>query len=296
MYRLVLVSSDGRAYRLNSNIVLVTVLLCLSLLPTSSTDIFQESPSYLFVYLPIVHYTKITQRGVAKTAIYGDCGDLTQVGVEWYYNWWMSPEICPEVEAVPMISCWQTAEAVIAGTRLIEGNSQWIMLFNEPDLISPITPRRGAELTRDLLPFLNGRKVLAPCPSEMGMEWLPAYRQQYIALYSEPPPMDGLAVHCYRNNSTRCIATVERMLGWAEEWGVPEVWVTEFSFAPNGRDEAAMMVEAQAFIHWIIQEPRVTRYAWFTNRMLYFNWSVSPLLDFETDELTEWGEMYREVR
>ena len=248
-----------------------------------------ESDTYTYtLYLPGVFATS-TQRGVAKT-VYGDCTDLSSVGATWYYSWGLSPPICPGIEALPMISCDVAAEWVINGTRLLGHSSEWVMLFNEPDLIRPISSRRGAELTHALLPFLEGRKVLSPAPSEGGLTWLPAYRQWYIDLYGRPPPMDALAVHCYNNTSAQCIALAEQVIGWAVEWGVPEVWVTEFAFF-----DSSAMGEAQSFIRWMTQEPMITRYAWYTNRLLPDKWgATSTLLEFDTGALTPRGPMYRE--
>lgn len=273
---------------------LILLFLGFALFLICSSGITQEISYPYGCYLPFLANTPTVWRGVAKTHIYGNCDDVTIVNAIWYYDWSTSPPVCVGVEAVPMISCWQAAEALISSPRPLGGNSQWIMLFNEPDAICPMSPRRGAELTHALLPYLVEHKIVAPAPTDTGMNWLVEYRQQYISLYDTPPPMDALAMHCYRNSSARCTALAERTIKWAEDWGVPEVWVTEFSFASFGVDEEDALGEARKFIDWMVQHPKITRYAWFTNRSIEGGCVVSFLLDYETGDLTVWGRLYRE--
>jgi len=238
------------------------------------------------LYLPSAARNWPNKKGVALYP-HTPCADVRAVGGSWQYGWSAQPATCQGIENVPMISCATDAPALIDGPAPIGGNSNWLMLFNEPDLILPITPSQAAILYHRLLPIIADRKVVAPAPSELHINWLPEFRQAHIDTYTEPPRLDALAAHCYKQSAAQCQALVEQFITWADQWGVPEVWVTEFSFT----DPA----QAHTFITWMNANPRVTRYAWFANRLPATHVSDAPLLDWDTGHLTPWGTMYNDA-
>lgn len=253
--------------------LLLTLVIMVAVLPQP-----QEQTYRYYVPLAILPNTA---RGV--TLKYRDCADVGAVGATWAYDWSVAPPLCPGVESVPMISCKQEAEWLLFGQTALGGNSEWVMLFNEPDLILPISPVEGARLYRVLEPHLKGRRIVAPAPSESGIEWLPEFRAAYAVQWGHYPRLDALAVHCYSNTFESCRQVVAQFVLWAHQWGVPEVWVTEFAFVSSEQD-------AVRFMRWLRDEPRVTRFAWFTNR------DEPSALVAADGELTRWGRVYREVK
>jgi len=215
------------------------------------------------------------------------CMDISAVNASWQYGWWPRPARCQGIENVPMVACGADALKLIdsVGGLEIGGNSEWFMLFNEPDLMPQTTPGEGAILYWRLLPIIGGRKIVAPAPYELHIEWLPKFRQAYQNIYGEPPRLDALAAHCYMPTAAECEALVEQFIVWASKWQVSEVWVTEFSFMS--------LSEAHEFVDWMNSKREITRYAWFTNRLPALHVNDAPLVEWDTGRLTVWGEMYR---
>jgi len=236
------------------------------------------------IFLPVAVNGYPSKKGVAMYPG-SPCQDLRVVCASWQYSWWPQPTECDGIEDVPMVSCAEDALKLINGVGLhIDGDSDWFMLFNEPDHILPISPGEGAILYNRLLPVIGYRKVVAPAPSELNIDWLPQFRQAYHNIYGEWPRLDALAAHCYKPTAVLCQALVEQFIIWADEWDVPEIWVTEFAFVD--------LTEARRFIAWMEAESKITHYAWFTNRLPTMHASDAPLVDWDTGRLTVWGQMY----
>jgi hypothetical protein len=109
-----------------------------------------------------------------------------------------------------------------------------------------------------------------------------------------------LAVHCYQNSAEACEGLVRWYENKARAWGVPEVWVTEFSFfSCNGWGLDYALAEAGKFRAWLDAEPMVRRFAWFQARYKGNEpWSFGPecntsLVNWTTGDLTVFGEAYR---
>jgi hypothetical protein len=182
----------------------------------------------------------------------------------------------------------------------LTGNSDWIMGFNEPDSASQanVSPTDAAPLWRQIEQKYPTRKLLAPAPSGSNPNWLVSFRNAYISDYGTPPRLDGLAVHCYAWYASQCIPFTQQFESWANSWGVPEVWVTEFSFSPTSPSSPSGAIQqAQTFINWMEGESKVTRYAWFASKIQgtegwasrYF---ITPIVDWNTGALTTYGNMY----
>lgn len=140
--------------------------------------------------------------------------------------------------------------------------SAWVMGFNEPDLTGQagMTPQAAVKYWRIVESRFPERKLVAPAPSHLHLEWLPQFRAVYRAEVGRYPRFDALAVHCY-DSAAQCIAVVKQFEAWAREWGVPEIWVTEFAFVPAWSQDAEG--EARAFMAYLGQRPMVTRVAPF---------------------------------
>jgi len=263
-------------------LILALFLLLMMMLIPAQRDMPSQQALYKY-YFPIAVKGWPSKKGLAMYPG-SPCRDALMVGASWQYGWWSQPAQCDGVEDVPMVSCGIDASMIIGGMMKIGGDSDWFMLYNEPDLILPITPDEGAILYHRLLPIIGNRKVVAPAPSELNIEWLPEFRQAYVNIYGELPQLDALAAHCYKQSAAECEALVGQFIVWADEWGIGEVWVTEFSFTD--------LAEARRFIAWIEGEPTITRYAWYTNRLPATHIDDAPLIEWSTGHLTAWGVMY----
>jgi len=143
------------------------------------------------------------------------------------------------------------------------------MGFNEPDRAdqADLTPRPR---------FLCGTKSNNTSRPKTGCSGTESrkpdlarrFRNGYITVYGTPPRFDALAVHCYFPSAAACIQYVETFKGWAKAWGVKEIWNTEFAFFSCSKTaDQAVLQEGQALIEWLENEPMVTHYAWYTNRV-----------------------------
>ena len=127
---------------------------------------------------------------------------------------------------------------------------------------------------------------------------LPAFRQAYISAYGSAPRLDGLAVHCYAWQGSACIQYTQTFESLANSWGVPEVWVTEFSISPDAPNTLNQsLLEAQTYINWMEGDSMITHYAWFASKIQGTEaWALgsfmTQLVDWNTGQLTTFGRMY----
>ncbi len=192
--------------------------------------------------------------GAHKLGMAGCPGSCREFGCHWCYSWWPTPGTEAGRESVPMI--WDEQQI----GRQLGGNSAWVMGWNEPDIAGQanISPAEGARLWREMELTYADRKLVAPAPSHRYPGWLPAFRAAYRELWGGAPRLDALAVHCYFQSARECIGLVEQFKAWASDWGVGEIWVTEFAFLPAYCDAPA---EVRAFVGYLEGERLVTRYA-----------------------------------
>jgi hypothetical protein len=260
----------------------------------------------LFTFLLVNAFPIIRKKGVPITS--RDCPTAIAVGAIWGYDFETDTAGCAGVENVPMI----TGEYDVGWP--LGGNSKWIMGFNEPDLDigNLISPAHAAELWHGIELKYPSRKLLAPAPSNnpdgysTNPKWLTDFRDAYILAYKVPPRLDGLAVHCYRQYASECITLTTQYVYIATTWNIPEVWVTEFSFCMNsdwcsnaGVDPSVQ--EMQKFMSWMEDEVKVTRFAWFATKYQGTErWAdpryYTPLVDWNTGQLTRWGNTYLPYR
>jgi hypothetical protein len=229
--------------------------------------------------------------GIAK----GTAAQVKALGGSWYHNFGSAPEGAPGVEAVPMIFGRDVPSR-------LGGNSEYLLGMSEPDKLwgANMTPEEGAQVWRKIELAFPYKLLISPAPSHEDPEWLVRFRDAYRAAYGKWPRLDGLAMHCYIPDQGGCIALGQKYVGWAREWGVPEIWVTEFAYLPKW----ALDAEAQAreFVAWMNGERLIKRYAPWT---AYIQGGAPywPYTDPETNpslftgptstELTSMGRWYK---
>lgn len=194
-------------------------------------------------------YFPVIARGWNKLGLAGCPASCAEFGCAWCYSWSTDPGRLPGVETVPMI--WDEARV----DWPVGGSSGWVMGFNEPDLHNQahLTPEQAVEPWAVVEQRFQDRKLLSPAPSSSNPGWLPAFRSEFFARYGRWPRFDGLAMHCYLNSAAKCTGLLNQYEAWANAWGVPEIWVTEFFFAQES--------EARAFAAELERRSIVTRWA-----------------------------------
>jgi len=229
------------------------------------------------------------------------CGDAALVGASWRYNWRPSIENCDSIESLPMLYGAQDIWWMIFYRLHLSGDGL-VLGFNEPDRLDQanLTAYIAAYLWPQMEILAAGRPLVGPAISHEGLTWLPAFYQAHIALWGHPPRLDGgLAVHCYLNSAEQCRTIVEQVIGYADAWDLPGVWVTEFMFWPYSVGKAT---EAHEFIAWMEQEPRMLGYAWFPTRLECGAWTwdqgclcADNALISMDGTLTNWGRFYASI-
>lgn len=187
--------------------------------------------------------------GPAKLGLAGCPASCERFGCTWCYSWSAQPSAPAGVEAVPMI--WDETQV----TSDVGGSSEWIMGFNEPDLGSQanLSPEQAVEPWAVVEARFPDRKLVAPAPSHLHPEWLPAFREAFRVRYGRAPRFAALAAHCYWSTAAGCAQMLDRYEGWARAWGVPEIWVTEFWFSNES--------EGRAWATELERRPLVSRWA-----------------------------------
>jgi hypothetical protein len=186
----------------------------------------------------------------------------------------------------------------------IDGNSAWVMGFNEPDLCPAQACMSIDEVVdgwRVIETRFPDRKLLAPTWSHMHPWALVEWVQRFEQRVGRPPRIDGVGVHCYHPTAAQCIGVTQMHIAWANEWsrawGRPiEVWVTEFYF-PSPAD-------GQAYATWLDGEPAVTRWSPFVSYIPCWlvpdepdgwhcaEWGDPSVLRADLTTLTPLGEWY----
>jgi len=211
----------------------------------------------------------------AKLGLSGGTTAQTAVlGGSWLYNWGSWGQSTEAVQFVPMI--WGADNVGVP----VPSDAVWLLGFNEPDGQSLVATQRGAELWREIERLYPDKRLASPAPSHLDPGWLKRMRLAYITRYGEPPRFDALCAHSYRDTAAGIIADVRIYLDWAEAWGVPEVWLTEFAILPGWNP--AWRYELETLLAWLEAEPRVTRYSPFIGHLdvPHWTWPTSdPLLN-----------------
>ena len=301
-------------------IAMLVIVISIWLIPVLSTHAESLPPKPTFeqmkaakqsvftIFLPFVTMALppvSSKKGLAWTYQY--CEDASSMRAQWVYDWGMHPKICnSSLESIPMVrdaDQWSRSKQV-------GGNSEWILGFNEPDLCPDqacLTPAQAIPLWHEIETQFPNKKLVAPVPSQLHLNWLVAFRAGYISTYGTPPRFDALAMHWYGFRYDDAKALIDWYKARATEFGVSELWLTEFAFpvtdtgSCGGWTQANTMSDAEKLIVDLDSDPMITRYAWFAPRidpsdpMLVLGTAQcgGPLLDFTGKTVTNWGTMYR---
>jgi hypothetical protein len=258
-------------------------------------------PAYR-VYLPLVTAAVNPKRGVSLACGYDDpvrlAHEVDELRVAWVWNWQTDPPLFPGVESVPCI--WDGSKIGVP----LGGNSQWVIGFNEPDdrAQANMTPAQAAREWRRIETTYPDRKLASPQVMVWGDRWLEEWYAAYQALYGRRPKIDAIAVHTYYGNSLAAYQEqVRYYIALAERWDIDEVWVTEFAIAPVlDRTLRQALDETTAYVAWLNAQPKVTRYAPWTNRIECMS-NIIPDGIFDTPfyatngQITEMGRRYIEL-
>ena len=222
------------------------------------------------IYIPLISYASSK-----KCAAIGEVDQIEQVKqlnsnctyVYWGYTY------TGTVEVINMLK---------QGDPLaLTNNSQYFLGWNEPDL-SGLTPQAAAALWPLAVASNPSKQAVSPAPSDLHPEWL----EQFLMLINHKP--DVLAIHCYKI-VVECERIIGQVIGYADQYGIGAVWVTEFGY--QGVDWQA---QAQSLIDWMNAQPKIKRFYWFAAAADGY-WSGQNLID-STGQLTDKGTFYKAIK
>ena len=254
------------------------------------------------LYLPITY--KVALHGVGLS---GPCSAVGLLGVDWYYNWSVGPCVAGDPRYVPMI--WGRDQMVLLPQAVIVARqgSGWLLGFNEPDLEvqANIAPEEAAELWRQIEAQAGGIKLVSPVTSQHDPGWLWRMANAYKGKYGRKPRFDAIAAHYYTwlppsPQKTKDYLLQVRREALAHGYDTP-IWLTEFGAMcwkpePAGGNQALM----RELMPWMRSQSWIGRYAWFASRLPQPPWVLNAahcsLTDTQTFQLTELGELYKELK
>ncbi len=270
--------------------------------PSPPSPPIQPQVTYLY-YFPFVPVSYNLKRGVVNLS---NCANVKTVGVAWTYGYSPIASDCPNAENVPMIRDASQVEWLRKGGK-VSGNSDYILGFNEPDggcvYGSCLSPQDAVPLWHEIEEWYPNKLLVAPSPSSAykfdQTNWLARFRDEYHSRYGEFPRMDALAVHIYYDTADPAIQVVREAIQVADEWNIADIWVTEFGQPYITCGSTLDLNEEKRFLHYLDNEPRVSRYSWFgTNIQIPSDWFPLFWCDLSlvdaSGQLTEYGKAYVE--
>lgn len=268
-------------------------------LSPASFDSPLPTPDPERLYLPLT-LGRPALKGVTLACGGGDsmAREVEALNVSWIWNWNVDPPQFPGIESVPCIWDGRTIG------KPLGGNSQWLLGFNEPDQWDQANtpPDVAAQQWAELEATYPGYKLASPQVVQWEKRWLEEFYDAYVAQNNRPPRLDALAIHTYWGKTRADYQEqVAYYINLAERWGVPEVWVTEFTLAPELDGTVRETVaELAAYIEWLETQPMVSRYAIWTNRTECMPYPPGSFYDTPlvgvNGQLTEVGKMYSAIR
>jgi hypothetical protein len=248
------------------------------------------------------------KRGVAYDfATLADLQALS-VGVSWWYNWGVHPNVGLPANAaaqmamdyIPML--WNASYDAPSVQAYIKANPaiKYLLVLNEPNLVdqADMSPAQAAAawLGYEAVAAATGAKIVGPAITWGTMPgysdpvtWLDAFYAAFRAANNRDPQIDYLAFHWYDYG-------LGGQLDRLAKYGKP-FWVTEFANWHGQADGAQIdtLAKQQAQMTDMVNtcETRadVFRYAWFTGR-----WTndahFTSLLGANAGELTDLGRLY----
>ncbi len=271
----------------------------------------EQMPSRIMLPLVFKNWNLklVAMRGVAASGN-GGTEAVRAVGASWYLNWWYAPTpgMPDSAEFIPMINApVDPMPDSIAG-------SEYLMGANEPNVAAQVNicPADYVATWHEIESRWDDRQLVSPgvgwagnincvAPSgEMhysisGADWLTDFRTFYSRQYGYYPEWDVLSFHCYPPPEAPCedfCAATEIFIGLADEWDIPEVWISEWDAGKGGSQNVQRLRDAMAY--WLTT-PKVTRVAYYQDWRFSAETGNSPLVD-ANGQITEYGIAYRDAR
>jgi len=201
------------------------------------------------------------------------------------YNW--APMVGPGngYERIPMIRDWddlilqilsQLTESVFQ--VILGGNSDYVMMFNEPDL----PPPAGSDMASYLVvlgqamveALLPDTKIVSPAYSQYAYTRLETDYENFYETYGRYPRWDVIAYHCYFIDTAQpCMTVLNWMIAFADRIEAdtgkrPKIWNTEFAALVTtgtaGPNWAPSVAAGSAYID-AMEAVGVDKYFWFSH-------------------------------
>ncbi|CAL5875048.1 uncharacterized protein PFLUO_LOCUS9351 [Penicillium psychrofluorescens] len=228
--------------------------------------------------MPHAHVKRTTSK---RGAAYNDVALVNSLGgsgaVGWAYDWSLGSLLgsttgLPNgVQYVPQI--WGTSDldsVATAVNTLLHSGSQYILGFNEPDMTSQsnIDPTDAANYyATQIVPFKGHAKLISPAVTSsmtpgMGLSWF----EEFMGEGGSSCNLTGLAVHWYGDTADEFTTFVQQAMSTASQYGLPEVWVTEFALNAdvNGVvDPDTTSAFLDSVLPWLDGQDQVTHYSYF---------------------------------
>ena len=294
-------SSWKSAFALSALITLALLSGCAAPMPPMPRPLPFVSPLDSSVYFPWFPMSASRYgRGLGATySSIAACQDAQQIGARWLYDWGPFPPTCPGVLSLPMV--WDRNPDACPPLGL--GNP--ILLWNEPANSAqwggqPISPDEAIPLTHHLTEVCYpGRTFATPAQYNgfVGLAWMTAWWDGYVARYGNAPRVVVMALHCYGSNAEMCESFLSDGLAWAQARGLA-VLVTEWGVPPPfAGGELLALAESDRLYHWMQAQPGISGEAFFAGRIVGDEWwsfapPVTSLLDTVTGARTAWGRWY----
>ncbi|KAJ5884512.1 Glycoside hydrolase superfamily [Penicillium tannophilum] len=219
-----------------------------------------------------MHKRTSTKRGAA----YNDVSTVTTLAesgtISWAYNWVFTTDtgLPSGVEYVPML--WGTSFFsgwLSAIETILSSGSDYIMGFNEPDMASQadMTPSVAAGYYMQYItPFSGSAKLISPAVTSsssdgQGLSWFEEFMTDCSSCN-----ITGLAVHWYGDSVDDLKTFVTDAITTASNYGLEEVWVTEFALNADISgvvDQSTTAEFVTEAITWLDAQSGVTRYSYF---------------------------------
>ncbi len=229
-------------------------------------------------------------KGIALVT--GELADLDTVGASWYYTWSHFPIPTADSRYIPM------SYYGLFDDNLPADYDGFVLFLNEPNNDAPfgadIDPYLAALRYREFVKARPHAKLVVGNTSAWASMWHDQFIKEVI-LYGDVPLPQYIGLHGYIEsyikvenidffwNQIRCV--------YGHYDLQPEVWITEFA------DTTGDVASLQAFLDLIYSNPKITRYAYFTNRYdpeaAYIPQGWHDFGLFENGVLSSMGEVYR---
>lgn len=259
-------------------IILVALLLSAVHVPQAQTFVSPVLDHKIFIPIWQQNYrTPSGKKGLANSWASLYLSDASLVGATWQYSYYPAVDKYGNIESVPMIDRPEHINVPI------RNDSPFALVLNEPDL-NGVSVQQAIDLWLAVGAMYSNRRLVSPAPSHLHPEWLAQFMEACASRGCKLP--SALAAHCYLSEQ-QCETYVANVVKLADKWGISGgVWVTEFAFSATS--------DLEKFIAWMEANPKIARYAYFTNRGDGYYWPMA-LLD-SNGAMTEYGKVYRRIQ